>query len=387
MSKHWKNISRRLMTDISAVGLLIGFATYFEWGVLTLRQMYAHGDIYTYYYPFRQWFADVLRHGEFPLWNPYWGLGHPAEVWASIPLDLYSVLEIVVGPFYHFYLLAQLIALLVTGYCVCRRFGFGLICSLAGAIIFFVSPLVLIWSQSFLIMNVYIAHVLLFCFFWLWFVEGRRRFLFLIAATGFFSMLGTKIEFWFAQSCYFAFLAALLTILVPAVSRGARIWRASLSLLALGAGMAGNLWQVAILYPIIGLSGRIPAPSSDAFVLLIRDLVANTATSGLWQLLLAFWAFSCLASWLSFPSRDRRTQLMTFVVVAALLGMMVWYSYQLEGEVQAVAVLRRLSTSSTGAWSLAAVLLVFSLLRRRIEEIPRWVLCAVPVVYWTAPLL
>ena len=184
---------------VAAGAILLAFAAYFSWDSVTLRKALYHADIFTYYYPFRQWFAQQILNLHFPVWNPYWGIGHGVEVWASIPLDLYTPFELFVGPYYHWYQAAQLLFLLGTLLYVLLRLGAPPLVGAAGAVIFFMAPMVTYWYFSFLIVHVYIAHALLFLLVWQWSRSGAVRYVFLIAAVTAVSMLGTKVEFWFTR--------------------------------------------------------------------------------------------------------------------------------------------------------------------------------------------
>jgi hypothetical protein len=62
------------------------------------------GDLYTYYFPFKAWYAERLQAGELPLWNPRVGHGFPA------------VGESQTGVFYPFHLLAYRLLPLNTAY-------------------------------------------------------------------------------------------------------------------------------------------------------------------------------------------------------------------------------------------------------------------------------
>src|SRR6266545_6561913 len=225
-----------------APALLLAFIAYFTWDILTLRRALYHADIFTYYYPFRQWFAEQIRNLQFPIWNPYWGIGHGVEVWASIPLDLYTPLEILVGPYYHWYQVAQLALLLGVTAWVFRRLDAPPPLAVAAAIVFFMMPMVTYWFFSFLIIHVYVTHALLFLFVWEWSRTCHRRYLFLIAATTAAGMLGTKVEFWFYQTMFFCFFAGLMAWLESG-RLGPAARRAVPVSLAIGAGILANAWQ------------------------------------------------------------------------------------------------------------------------------------------------
>lgn len=299
--------------------ILLGFTAYFSFDIVTLRKVLLHPDIYTYYYPFRQWFIVQLRDFHFPLWNPYWGLGQAVEVWSSIPLDLYTPLELLVGPYYHVYQALQLLALLAAVAYTFRRLDVPPLPAAAGAIFFFMSPLVTYWYFSFLIVQVYVAYALLFLFLWQWYRDGRRRALFLIALTTALSMLGTKVEFWFYQTAAFAFLALAIPMLTGAPRPLRRaLHPLALALLALATGIAANLWQLNILLRLIRESGRLSDPGLFHLVRpeLYRNLGLSLLESPLLQLLLL--ALLVILA-LRLPRRARLLPLVGLAVAAVLL--------------------------------------------------------------------
>jgi hypothetical protein len=232
------------------------FALAFMRDLLMHRRELLHPDIYTVYYPFRAWFARRLAQGRLPLWNPYWGLGHPAEVWSSIPIDLYTLLEILLGPHYEWFMLVQALALLGVAAYSLRCLGATPWLAAAGAVLFFLSPWVSYFFVYFILGSSFIAHVLLFLFAYLWFETHQRRYLTLIAVATAFGMLGTKLDLWLVQCGHFI----LLTLAGAAVFHHKRLRDTALAATgAIGAmalGIATQAWQLAILLPTVSESGR-----------------------------------------------------------------------------------------------------------------------------------
>ena len=132
-----KKTDRAAVKYFFPIIILTGFAFYFAYDIYTLKKCLTNVDIYTWYYPYRQWFSQRLLNGEFPLWNPYTGIGLPAELCATIPLDIYSAIEMVFGPQYHYFQLVQLIVLLAVGFYVFVRLGFTPLTATAGILLFF----------------------------------------------------------------------------------------------------------------------------------------------------------------------------------------------------------------------------------------------------------
>jgi hypothetical protein len=268
---------RRLLTRTVPALLLLGFALLFMHDLLTHRRELLHPDIYTVYYPFRTWFAQRLADRELPLWNPYWGIGHPAEVWSSIPLDLYTPFEIALGSRYEWLMLLQALVLLGVATYSLRRLGAPTLVASTGAILFFLSPWVSYFFLYFILGSSFVAHILLFLFAYLWLETRKARYLVLIAAATSFGMLGTKLDLWLVQCAHFA-----LFVVAGAVVLGGGRLRDSLraSAGALGAmlvGIATQTWQLAILLPTLSESGR--AASAGLASILSSPLYHHLAAS------------------------------------------------------------------------------------------------------------
>jgi hypothetical protein len=242
-----------------------------------LKKALLHPDFYTTYYAFRHWFAARLADGQFPVWNPYWGIGQAADVWATIPLDLYTPLELALGPQYHLFQALQAFLLLAAALYGFTRLGFSPLLSAAGAVLFFLTPHITFFYFYFVVTHSYIAHILLFTFVVLWFRTGRRRYLFLITWATIFSMLGTKLEFWFYQTAYFIFLALAGSL----VFHGGRLYDIVRSAVVPSAfmtlGVAAHAWQLNILVRLMSESGR--AVNSGFVSLVSTEFCRNLAVS------------------------------------------------------------------------------------------------------------
>ncbi len=98
------------------------------------------GDIYTYYFPLKAWYADRLHAGELPLWNPLIGNGMPAlgesQTGVLYPFNvvLYSLLPL--NAAFNASMIAHyMLAFGFTGMYL-RRLGLGLAGVLLGATVF-----------------------------------------------------------------------------------------------------------------------------------------------------------------------------------------------------------------------------------------------------------
>lgn len=98
------------------------------------------GDIYTYFFPLKAWYAERLRHGEVALWNPRIGHGAPVlgesqtGVFYPFNLVLYGLLP-VNAAFNASFLVHYVLAFGFTGL-YARRLGLGLGATLLAAVVF-----------------------------------------------------------------------------------------------------------------------------------------------------------------------------------------------------------------------------------------------------------
>lgn len=300
-----------------AVALLGGFAAYFAWDLVTFRKVLLHPDFYTYYYAFRHWFASRLARGEFPLWNPYWGLGHPAEAWSTIPLDLYTPLELVFGPRYNLFQALQALAVLGAVAFSLRRLGAAPLVAASGAILFFSSPWVSYFFHYFIVPHSYAAHALLFLFLHRWLETRDPRHLLFIAWTTIFGMLGTKLEYWFFQSAHFVLLSAGGALLVSAGRPGPALRAAAPAVGAMALGIVVHAWQLTLLLPAMARSGRAVDHGLASLVggRLYRSLAASLLESVLLQM-------AAVALVLFLALGARRTRAAILVALAAGLALL-----------------------------------------------------------------
>lgn len=208
------------------------------------------------YYPFRQWFLSRLMNFEFPIWNPYWGAGHEAVIWATVPIDPYTLLEWVIGPRYSVFHLIQCSAIILGAYVVFRKFDFDTWVSAMGSLLFFMSPLVTFWFFEFINTNTFIAHMFTFLFMMKWFECGRCRYFFLMGWAFFLGMFGTKLEFWFFEAVFFGTLPVFcFFIFKPS--------KPSILLMTWGAifiAILAQSWQINLLLNALIHSGRPAIP-------------------------------------------------------------------------------------------------------------------------------
>ena len=133
----------RLKTCAIAVvfyGALLLIAAWFSKDLLTGYRALGSQDLLTFYYPYREWFTDQLTKGSLPLWNPFMGLGTTSQLWATFPVDLFTVLSLIVGPHYHYFQFIQAFALLSSVYFIGQRLGYARSICILSSVLFFFSP-------------------------------------------------------------------------------------------------------------------------------------------------------------------------------------------------------------------------------------------------------
>ncbi|MFQ6015360.1 MAG: YfhO family protein [Anaerolineae bacterium] len=70
-------LPRRTLKDICLVLLLLLLTLAFFWKIALTNLILVGLDIFTYFYPYRAYAAEVLLQGHLPLWNPYLFMGAP----------------------------------------------------------------------------------------------------------------------------------------------------------------------------------------------------------------------------------------------------------------------------------------------------------------------
>lgn len=236
--------------------LLLLFPFYFAYDLYVGNVYFSHNDFPGMYYPFRQWFLERLKNFEFPLWNPYWGTGHEAVIWSTVPIEPYTILELIFKPPYRYFHLIQCIAIVMTGYYVFRKLKFDSWTSVIGSLFFFMSPIVTYWYFEFINTNTFIAHMLVFLFMVKWFETGEFSYVFLMGWSFFFGMFGTKLEFWFFETIFFILLTAITFFII----RPKKISMVFIAWASILAAILAHAWQINLLLNALNNSGRLGIP-------------------------------------------------------------------------------------------------------------------------------
>ena len=240
--------------------LLIMFPFYFGYDLYRGNLFFSHNDYSGMYYPFRQWFLENLMDFKFPIWNPYWGIGHEAVIWATVPVDFYSILEIFIKPHYEYFFILQCMALVIACYCAFRKFGFESWASTISSLFFFMSPLITYWSFEFIKTNLFIAHIFTFFFMVKWFETRKLCYVFLMGWAFFLGMFGTKLEFWFFGTVFFILCPTITFFLMIQENRWKKLHMIFFAWGSIILAIAAQSWQVNLLVNALNNSNRQPVP-------------------------------------------------------------------------------------------------------------------------------
>lgn len=229
---------------IPPVAILVGFSFYFAFDILTLKKFLSQADVTNAYFPYRRWFTEQLKEGNFPFWNPYWGLGQTNQWFLGYPLDIFTPLEIVFGPQYHYFQALQLLLVLGAVFYTLHKLGFCPLLSATSAVLFFMNPWVTHFYFYFFIAHSFIGNALLFTFVYLWFKTEDPKYLLGIAGATFLTMFGTHMEYWFFNNTafvFYTFTAAWLYYAQQPLKTAKMIF---LAFFFLALGILGHAWQL-----------------------------------------------------------------------------------------------------------------------------------------------
>lgn len=219
---------------------LAGFATYFLYDILTDAAVFAHPDINGIYFPFREWFHGWLSRGVFPLWNPHFGSGTTATIWSTLPVDQYSILEILGVHTYDVFLWIGCVSVLVAAFYLMLLITGDVVASVLCSILFFVGPWTAYFIPYFLNLNSYLSIVL--C---LWAFMKGPRFWWALSLAALVGTMGTKLENHYMGGCFFVVAVLVLD--------RKRFWPA---VCAYSLGVLMNAWTIAITLNAFAVSYR-----------------------------------------------------------------------------------------------------------------------------------
>jgi hypothetical protein len=225
----------------------------FRFGGISFR----HPDVLWTYFPLRYWFIDQLRHGRFPLWNPYWGLGRPIEVWTTVPLDVLAPIQLFLN-FRPIDLFITQLMLVTYASFLSAKFVLGCArAATAGVCLFLLAP----WTHYFLY---YYIHAWWYAFFALGLAgivqcnQGRIKLgVPLIAASVALGILSAKAEL----SVYAVAMLGGFSLVAPWFSDlpGRKQFRVAVwCFAAIATGVSMDAWQINLIYQSAREAARTP---------------------------------------------------------------------------------------------------------------------------------
>jgi len=308
---------------------------------------------------------------EFPVWNPYWGAGHEAVIWSTVPIDPYTLIELLIKPPYAYFHLIHCFVLVMAGYYMFRKFRFDQWTAILSSLLFFMSPIVTYWYFEFINTNTFIAHMFTFLFMIKWFDSGRFRYLFLMGWSFFFGMFGTKLEFWFFESVFFVLLSIIAFIVIKPKKPVVLLLTWVCILLAILA----HSWQINLLINALKSSKRLGIPHGFHNLFsteMYRNLFLSLGDTDLAPAILIGGLF-----FLGLNSAKRHYQ--RFFLVGGLLAVLLFKAWNFE--------FLRIFVNSPVFWgALAASVLIIRTPSRK-YILSTWILFILPAYYWCKPLV
>ncbi|MCP4992095.1 MAG: hypothetical protein GY928_40425 [Colwellia sp.] len=235
---------------------LIIFPFYFAYDLYSSNLFYSHDAYAGVYFPFRKWFLNRLMNLEFSLWNPFWGAGHPAVMWSTIPIDPNIIFEIFINSHYEYFFLIHTMAIVMAGYYVFRKWDSPPLIAVTGSLFFFMSPVVNYWSLQFVNTSTFIAHMFTFLFMVKWFETRKLCYVFLMGWTFFLGMFGTKLEFWFFEAVYFV----ILLVIISFIMKPKKHYMIFIAFSSIIVAIAAHAWQINLLIRALNNSRRLAMP-------------------------------------------------------------------------------------------------------------------------------
>ncbi len=269
-SHHW----------ILATGSVICLGYYFAYDLITFRRYFTHAE-FTFYYPaFRHWFLEQLLSGNFPKWNPYWGIGQATDIASTFPIDLFSLVEWIVGPKDSALYLARAWSVLGVGFLGFRWFGLSPLIAASCAWLFLLSP----WVNWFFFypmhVNSYLGILLAAPAAYHWFRTRQAKYWIFSAWISVLALLGTKLEFWFFHVGFLTCFGTVAALVFQGSTKKA-VKSCLLFSVALALGILVHAWQWIALLQILKESGRVEASAakalfnSEMYLSLFRSVVSS----------------------------------------------------------------------------------------------------------------
>jgi hypothetical protein len=110
------------------------------WESLARGLVVAETDTRVFFYPLMSWFAEELKAGRFPLWNPYIFAGYPmfadGEIGLAYPLHLLLISLLPANQAFIWLRVSSVLIAAVSAYALCRALRLGTLAALLGGLTF-----------------------------------------------------------------------------------------------------------------------------------------------------------------------------------------------------------------------------------------------------------
>lgn len=258
-----QNFYRNQWVDKLAVVFLLAIGIFCVLPYILGWTEFSHNDIVYNYIPFRHWFLSFWRLGEsFPVWDFSSGLGRFTEMWTTLPVDLFSPIELMFGDMSYSQLLgAQLLLLFLGAYLSLRALQFAPTLSVFGTTLFLMAPV----TSYFLLYYVHgwgiLLYISAFSSIFLFLQSGRPVFLVVTLLSSTFFGLGGKLELLFSGLMTLGLASTVYVIAQPA--KGRKLERLVFIAAALGLPLLVHSWAYNQVLLAMQTSIRPPVGSAD----------------------------------------------------------------------------------------------------------------------------
>ena len=218
---------------------------------------------------FAQLFYSYLRNGIFMLWNPYVGLGTAAVTWAHIPIDQYTIFNLLFNNNIQLDFVFRIIDFALLHFAMwvfLRYFKLNYLYAFMAVVFFFILSYIKYFFFFGFKNNIFISLPLLIVLTFMFMEKQRYKHLLYLIITLNFCFLGTKLEYWFITCTWFTFFF-WLTYLYFLPRKPPGFFSTKKVIIAFVAivlsTLLTNLWQFRILLNYLGMTSRGKASIID----------------------------------------------------------------------------------------------------------------------------
>ncbi len=243
---------------IIAYVLVLAACCYYWFNRLFIEDyFYFFPDLVSYFF-FRESFFDSLWKGNFPQWNPYNAFGHIALSFSHVPINQYSLFNIFFGVTKQSEFVFRILDFLMIQAAViilCNYLKYPVFYGFLGALFYFQLSYVKYYYWCPFINNVYISIPLILLFSIKLFRENQpKKFVIALILVLNFSLLGTRVDYWFLTIMWFLFLYSIVWWMYR---EKMTVYTAIIyNIIILGSVVLCNLWQICPVHYYLAQSSR-----------------------------------------------------------------------------------------------------------------------------------